>query len=423
MKLVRRHRTFHIVRRVPQRYQTVEPRKQVWISLHTDSETVAQQKAPTAWQHMIDGWEAMLAGATDDAERRFEAARELAAARGYSYLPVQRVASLPREELLERVEAVTKVSGDAAHIEARAVLGGAREPGIKISRALEIYWTLAKQDTLGKSEDQVRRWEHPRKRAIANLIETIGDKDIAEITPDDMLDFRDEWMDRIAAGDALPDTANKDFQHIGKILKTVVKMKRLGVVLPLDGLSFKADKERSRPPFSVEWIKAKLLSPGALDGLNTEARCILLGMVNTGYRPGEAAGLLPHHIRLDADVPHISIEPEGRQLKNKVSERVIPLVGVSLDAFKECPKAFPRYQVSSATLSATVNKFLRERGLLETEAHSLYSLRHSFEDRMLAAGIDERIRRDLFGHSLGRERYGEGATLAHKRDVLQAIAL
>lgn len=423
MKLVRRHRTFHIVRRVPKRYQPVETRAQVWISLHTDSETVAHQKAPTAWAHMIEGWEAALAGATEDAERRFQAARELAAVRGYSYVPADRVAKLPREELLERIESVTKLNGDAARIEARAVLGGAREPGIKISRALELYWTLAKQDTFGKSEDQLRRWEHPRKRAIANLIEAIGDKDLTDITPDDMLDFREKWMDRIASGDAQPDTANKDFQHIGNILRTVVKMKRLGLVLPLDGLSFKADKERTRPPFSVEWIKTKLLAPGALDGLNTEARCILLGMVNTGYRPGEAAGLLPHHIRLDVDVPHISIEPEGRQLKNKVSERVIPLVGVSLDAFKECPKGFPRYQESSATLSATVNKFLREKGLLETPDHSLYSLRHSFEDRMLAAGIDERVRRDLFGHTLGRERYGEGATLAHKRDLLQAIAL
>ena len=42
---------------------------------------------------------------------------------------------------------------------------------------------------------------------------------------------------------------------------------------------------------------------------------------------------------------------------------------------------------------------------------------------MLAAGIDERIRRDLFGHTLNRERYGAGATLEMKRDVLQAIAL
>lgn len=161
MKLVRRHRTFHIVRRVPKRYQPIEPRKQVWISLHTDSETIAQQKAPAAWAHMIEGWEAALAGATDDAEKRFQAARELAAVRGYSYLPANRVAKLPREELLERVESVAKLNGGAAQIEARAALGGAREPGIKISRALELYWGLAKQDTLGKSEDQLRRWEHP----------------------------------------------------------------------------------------------------------------------------------------------------------------------------------------------------------------------------------------------------------------------
>lgn len=422
MNLVKRNRTFHVVRRVPKRYAEIEPRKQVWISLHTDSETLARQKAQGSWDKMIEGWEAALAGATDDAEKRFQAARNLAQVRGYSYLSAERVAKLPREELLERVEAVTKLNGEASRIEARAVLGGAREPGVTISRALELYWTLAKQDTFGKSEDQVRRWQHPRKRAVANLIAAIGDKNLAEITADDMLDFRERWLERIETGAAMPDTANKDLQHIGNVLRTVVKMKRLGIVLPLDGLSFKADKERTRPPFSAGWIKDKLLAPGALDGLNTEARCILLGMINTGYRPGEAAGLLPHHIRRDADVPHISIEPEGRQLKNKVSERIIPLVGVSLEAFRQCPNGFPRYQQSSASLSATVNKFLRERKLLETPDHSLYSLRHSFEDRMLAAGIDERIRRDLFGHTLGRERYGEGATLAHKRDLLQAIA-
>lgn len=36
----------------------------------------------------------------------------------------------------------------------------------------------------------------------------------------------------------------------------------------------------------------KLLGPGALSGLNTQARCILLGMINTGYRTSEGAGLL-----------------------------------------------------------------------------------------------------------------------------------
>ncbi len=73
-----------------------------------------------------------------------------------------------------------------------------------------------------------------------------------------------------------------------------------------------------------------------------------------------------------------------------------------------CPKGFPKYRSSSASLSTTVNKFLRSNGLMETPDHSLYGLRHSFEDRLLAAGLDERIRRDLFGHALNRERYGKG---------------
>ena len=72
---------------------------------------------------------------------------------------------------------------------------------------------------------------------------------------------------------------------------------------------------------------------------------------------------------------------------------------------------------------AIVNKYLREHGLLETPGHSMYSLRHAFEDRMLAAGVDDRIRRDLFGHSLDRERYGKGASLEQLHEIVQRIAV
>ncbi|WP_353641369.1 tyrosine-type recombinase/integrase [Mesorhizobium sp. WSM2239] len=422
MNIQRRNKAFHLIRRVPKRFETIEPRKVVWISLHTDSESVACQKAPTAWAHMEEAWEARLAGDGDDAERRFEAARELARVRGFRYLTADRVAKLPREEFLDRVRAVVKPDGEPDRIEAAAILGGAKEPSITVERALELYWTLAKDRTLGKSEDQLRRWKNPRKRAIANFVKVVGNKDIGAITPDDMLDFRQWWVERLESQGLTPNAANKDLIHISNVLKTVNKMKRLGLVLPLGDLAFKENKKRVRPPFSEEWIKTKLLALGALGALNTEARCIVLGMVNTGYRPSEAAGLMPEHIRLDHDVPHISIEPEGRQLKNDASQRVIPLTGVSLDAFRECPKGFPTYRFKDK-VSDTVNKFMREHGLLESPDHSLYSLRHSFEDRMLAAGVDERIRRDIFGHQLDRERYGNGATLEHKRDILQAIAL
>jgi integrase len=200
-------------------------------------------------------------------------------------------------------------------------------------------------------------------------------------------------------------------------------MKRLNLVLPLSDLSFKEGEQEQRPPFSDEWIKKKILVPGALAGLNQDARCILLAMINTGARPSEIASLTRVQIRLDVNVPHISIEPVDRQLKSANAKRKIPLCGISLEAMRASPDGFPRYQDSSASLSATVNKYLRHNGLMETPKHTLYGLRHSFEDRMLAAGIDERIRRDLMGHALDRERYGKGGSLEHLQELIQATAL
>lgn len=42
MSIVRRGSNFHLRKRVPLRYLRVEPRVTVWISLHTDSESVAK---------------------------------------------------------------------------------------------------------------------------------------------------------------------------------------------------------------------------------------------------------------------------------------------------------------------------------------------------------------------------------------------
>lgn len=418
--------TLQLYRRVPKRYASVEPRKFVWVSLHTDSLSVAKTKEAAAWEQMVAAWEAKLAGDTADADERFAAARDLAEAKGFRFMRSDKVAQLPLEQLRDRFAAVSGFKGTPNKpdmLEAAAVLGGANEPPLTINRCLGIYWALAKDKALGKSPDQIRRWENPRKKAIRNLIQVIGDKAIQDITGDDMLDFRNWWMERLDEEDLTPNSANKDLIHLGDILKTVNRMKRLGLVLPLSDLSFKEGEAKKRPPFSTTWIKEKLLAPGALNGLNPEARAILLVMINTGCRPSELSALTANTIHLGHNVPHISIEPEGRQIKSKYARRTIPLLGVSLEAMRTHPEGFPRYRNSSASLSATVNKFLRENGLMESPDHVLYSLRHAFEDRMLTAGIDDRIRRDLFGHRLTRERYGDGASLEHKQQLLQAAAL
>lgn len=233
--------------------------------------------------------------------------------------------------------------------------------------------------------------------------------------------FRNWWLDRLEAEDLNPSTANKNMDHFGKVLKLVNEEKRLDLVLPLGGLRLEEGEKGQRPPFSDEWIRSKLLAQGALDGLHLEAAAILLVMVNTGARPSEIAALTDRTIRLQDKVPHISIEPDGRKLKSRHARRMIPLAGVSLEALKVFAAGFPRYR-DNARLSKDVSDYMTAKGLRQTPDHSLYSLRHSFEDRMLKGGVDERIRRDLMGHRLTRERYGKGADLDHLLRVVQAIA-
>ena len=421
MAIMRRGSSLYLKRHVPKRFARVEPRREVWVALHTDSETIAQEKAARVWTEMIEAWEAQLAGDSAAASRRFDAARAAADVRGYRFLSSGDVAKLPIAEFLDRLEQSHDRQGRVVPHLADALIGGVAPPALNVSGALKEYWAIADDRTLGKSEDQVRRWKNPRKKAVKNFIDVVGDVELAKLTPDHMLDFRAWWLERIRAG-VTPNSANKDIIHLSDILRTVNRMKRLGLSLPLEGMTFKQGVKNQRKAFSEKWIREQLLRPGAMAGLNTEARCIVLGMVNTGYRPSEGAALLPQHIILDVEYPHIKIEAVGRVLKSQYAERTIPLAGISLEALRECRDGFPRYR-DNAGLSDTVNKFLRENKLLESEEHTLYGLRHSFEDRLLDRDTDDRIRRDLMGHALDRQRYGEGASLEKLSGIVQAIAL
>jgi len=64
---------------------------------------------------------------------------------------------------------------------------------------------------------------------------------------------------------------------------------------------------------------------------------------------------------------------------------------------------------------------LRENKLLPSETHTTYSLRHSFQDSLLAANAPDRLQADLMGHKFQRPAYREGTTLAHKLEWLQKI--
>jgi integrase len=170
------------------------------------------------------------------------------------------------------------------------------------------------------------------------------------------------------------------------------------------------------------------MAPGALAGLNEEARGIVLALIETGARPSELCNLMPTSIRLSHKVPHLAIEPrddpdDPREIKTESSERLVPLVGVALKVFERHKGGFPRYRDRENDLSATLNKFFKANRLFPSPQHKIYSFRHSFEDRMKEANLDDELRRILMGHTIDRPKYGSGGSLDWRAEELKKIAL
>lgn len=425
LKLTLRGETWYLVRRIPKRYESVETRRRtVSITLETDSYSLARQKAPSVWQAQLDHWQAKLDGRSADARLAYEAVRKVAQGRGFNYLPVVTVAGLPDELLLSRIEAIQETEGRVDQNETAAFMGTVETPPLLMSEVWKEFNRLTADRRLGKSSDQIRKWENPFKRALNRWLAVNGDGALSAIKRDDFLSFRSFWIEKVDLEDCSNNTANKDFDKLTNALYTVIDGLGLDIVLPIPKRSWRLSKSEpeSPPPFSSDWIKDKILAAGALDGLNAEARAILVVCANTGARPSEIATLMPARIALSANTPHIQIRADGRVVKTKRAVRDIPLVGVALEAMQEFPEGFPRYRDTPSSLSGIQLKYMRNHGLMETEEHVIYSLRHSFEDRMLKATFPERVKADLMGHDINRERYGAGLPLSDMADLLEGIS-
>lgn len=396
---------YYFNRRVPEIVSAFDKRDRVRIALKTDSKAIAQKNAVMLNEQLEAYWQDLIKANRlhDDAgfKRLVRTARKM----GFSYYPVSVVAELPLDQLMKRVYAAS----EATEIQCEAILGGREEPKLLLSKALDKFFAITKNQIMNKSPSQVRKWENPRKRAVNNFILAIGDKEITEIIRDDIVQFRDWWIDRIKAGNMNNATANKDFFHLKNILQTVAEHLKLTTIdakhlfrkIRLDDRFTEV-----RLSFTNEQILT-ILQSKKLNALNSDARWFLFAAAETGARPAELVGLLPEDIKTNEEVPHISIvDRPGRPLKTAHSARDIPLVGFALEAFKQKPNGFTKYMDKVDSLSTYLNKFLRDHELLPSQQHSLYSFRHSFQDRLNEVNAPERIQCELMGHKYHRPKYG-----------------
>jgi integrase len=414
-------------RRVPKELEHLDHRREIRTSLKTKDEHVAALKAREINDKLEAYWGALQRG--EEAKTPFErylAAVETARSFGYRYRPIDELISSGLGVDLEgRILAAEQVvmSAPAA---AEALLGTTPEPLLMLSGLYDEYAAHNALKLSGMSAKQRHIHEGQRRTAVKYLMEVLkGDKAVSQLVRKDALDFKAWWIKKVEADGLTIEAPNKSFSNLKGMLTVVDNALQTDYSSVWTKLNLKPTtktKAKPRPPYPLDFIQNALLAPGALDGMNFQARMVLYFMVETGLRPSEIVNLQRQYILLDHPIPHVVIEErEDRVLKTDASVRTIPLVGVSLWAAKQCPDGFPAYFDNSDSLSACVNSYLRENNLRPTGRHSLYSLRHSFQDRILAAKALDRVQADLMGHAFDREKYGEGSTLEAKLELLESI--
>lgn len=427
---------YYYFRRIPvQLVDEVGKGKFVRISLKTNDLAKARAQRDVLETADNELWASMLSGGSKDAAAaRYRAAHRRAAALGFSLRPLSDFhEAIPIDELLDRTYAL------APRIEpgvVKALMGGIEKPSVKLSDAWDVFKSeIAPHQIARKSPAQKKKWLETKRAAVDIFIEVVGDLDVNVIEREHarklFLHFQNLIAPKTGPAKASPSLGNRRLGDMRGLLREYFT--HLGEPdrkNPFEKLSFKdsAGIKRKRPSIPLPWLTEKILAPGALAGLNEEARGILLVVADIGARPSEICNLTSSAIVLTGKVPHVRIEPrddpnDPREIKTTSSIRIVPLVGLALAVFKRHPKGFPRYKDREAQLSAVINKYLRENQLLPSPQHSVYSLRHTFEDRMKDARIDEELRKILMGHSNDRPEYGEGGSLKLRQEEMLKIAL
>jgi len=426
---------YHYKRKVPLHLSHIDLRAPVIrMSLKTNDLAFARRKRDQLAAADDALWATMTtSGSSDPAQRKYEAAVRRVEALDFTFHGAAYFEDPANiDDLVDRVRFAI-VSGKEDQI-AEPLLGAIDIPQTTVSKAFEMYCDeIVADELIGKSTVQKDQWKKVKKRAVTNFINLAGDKAMEEITVDDAKKLYRFWLARIAPKDTQPtasaSSGNRDVGNMRVLFASYFKHqgdeRRRN---PFEGFSFHAKKKRSRPPIPTEWIRDCILKPGNLATLNDEARGILLILIETGARPSEICNLEPSAIRLSHKVPHLSIEPredpeDPREIKTASSQRMVPLIGVALDAAKHHKNGFPRYRNRENDFSAAINKYMRENKLLPSPKHTAYSFRHAFEDRMKEAGLEDELRRILMGHAIDRPQYGSGGSLEWRHQELKKIAL
>ena len=247
------------------------------------------------------------------------------------------------------------------------------------------------------------------------IIDVLGNKDLSQYTTIDACKFRDALLNR----GLVTSSVRRVFSSIKSIVSFVIKEKGLKIENPFLGVYIPDLNDTTvRMPITIGEIR---IIQSKCMNIDDDLRWVISIISDTGMRLAEAIGLKSEDIILNCDIPHVIIRPNNkRRLKTKQSQRVVPLVGVSLWGAKQALKyqpngyLFQRYNKGSISnansASAALNKWIKP---YLSDNQVVHSFRHSMRDRLRAVECPTDIVDSIGGWSKSSigESYGKGYPL------------
>ena len=416
---------WHYQRRRPKEFADIEKRTLIRFSLKTTDFNQAKIFAAQQSADLDFKWEkgrkSGVSISLDNTEKRHTAAIAVTRDLGLDYTPANEITD---SELLSRLRML--VLGENTLGEQKAVLGLIEEPTISLSQAFDRFWNYIQDEWMILNKDQIRVKRNVYLRAIQNFEKSSGAIPLHQIERKHALLFRTWWLNRVQKERLKPYSGNREINSLRRLITINFDIDCVERPNPFQRVRLKDTKERSRQPFTTEFIKSVLLEPNALSGLKPGLEVLVRMLINTGARPSELLGLELADIDLDAPVPFIHIQSnKTHALKTPHSERQIPLVGVSLEAAITLVAGggWGKWLGKNMYATGQINKYFRQSGLVNEKDKSLYSLRHWFQDQLTKNDVVDRAQAQLMGHKFQRPKYGFGKNLSELRTIIEKFSL
>jgi integrase len=229
------------------------------------------------------------------------------------------------------------------------------------------------------------------------------------------------------------ETIRKNIAQIRPLIQTAILEFELNLTNPFDKVTIPTIGEGPRRPRQAYVMAETKAILERCVNVDDERRWAIAMLSETMCRLAEVIGLRKEDVFLEESVPHIWVRPnEVRRLKNKASNRRVPLVGMALWAANRAMDSqgsylFPIFltkgigqDFSSGSASAALGKWLKGNKLSK-EGQGLHSFRHTMRDRLRNVETPPDLANRIGGWTSGGvgETYGQG----HSLPVMQKFLL